>query len=203
MDARIAAIIKRLGELYPDPRPFLHFTSPFELLVAVILSAQCTDARVNLVTPTLFKVANTPEKMLKLGEKRLIPYIRSTGFFNAKAKSIIEASRGIVEKFGGEVPQTLEELQMLRGVGRKSASVVLSQAFGTPAFPVDRHVLRVANRLGLAHANTPDKTDLQLRKVIPKKFWIPTRVFGTAAAKGGTHVLAPPAAPEVWRGMFA
>lgn len=165
-------VIAGLRKLYPNPKAPLHFTTPFELLIATILSAQCTDERVNKVTPALFKVANTPEKIVKLGEKKLIEYIRSTGFYNSKAKSIMGAARAILEKFGGRMPDTLEKLQQLPGVGRKTASVVLIHAFGIPAFPVDRHVLRVANRLGLANAKTPDKTDLQLRENIPQKYWI-------------------------------
>ncbi len=173
MNALTKKIVGLLGKLYPDPKPFLSFRSPFESVVATILSAQCTDARVNKVTPALFHVANTPEKILALGEKKLMKYIKSTGFFRAKTKSIMGAARALVSKFGGKVPSSLEELQRLPGVGRKTASVVLSQSFGVPAFPVDRHVLRVANRLGLAHAKTPDKTDLQLRKKIQRGLWIP------------------------------
>lgn len=173
MARRIARIIKTLDGMFPNPMPFLKFQTPFESLVATILSAQCTDARVNLVTPRLFRVAGTPEKMLKLGEKKLIPYIRSTGFYRAKTKSLMGAARAITKKFGGKVPRTFEELQSLPGVGRKTASVVMAQAFGIPTFPVDRHVFRVANRLELAHAKTPEKTDLELRKNIPQKHWIP------------------------------
>lgn len=173
MDARTKKIVQELDRLYPNPKPFLQFSTPFEALVAVILSAQCTDARVNMVTPALFRAANTPEKMARLGVKKLVPYIRSTGFFNAKAKNIMGMARMLLSAFGGEVPRTMDELQKLPGVGRKTASVVLSQAFETPAFPVDRHVLRVANRLGLAHAKTPDQTDRELRKNISEKLWIP------------------------------
>lgn len=166
-------IIEVLGKRYPEPKPPLHFRTPFESLVATILSAQCTDERVNKVTPALFHAANTPQKILQLGEKRLRTYIQSTGFYKAKTKSLIGASKMLVEKFGGRVPSTLEELQKLPGVGRKTASVVLTQVFRIPAFPVDRHVLRVANRLALAKAKTPDETDFQLRKNIPEKYWIP------------------------------
>lgn len=169
---RQAKIIDVLRKLFPHPKAPLHFTTPFELLIATILSAQCTDERVNKVTPALFKTANTPEKIVKLGEKKLIEYIRSTGFYNSKSKSILGAARVIIEKFNGRVPDTLEKLQELSGIGRKTASVVLIHAFGIPAFPVDRHVLRVANRLALAKAKTPDETDLQLRENIPKKYWI-------------------------------
>jgi endonuclease-3 len=173
LKARIQKIIRVLNKLYPNPKPFLHFRTPFELLIATILSAQCTDVRVNIVTPALFLAAGTPEKILRLGEKKLIPYIRSTGFYRAKTKSLLGASKMIVEKFGGKVPGNLEELQKLPGVGRKTASVVLAQAFGIPAFPVDRHIFRVANRLALAHAKDADKTAEQLEKNLLKKYWIP------------------------------
>ena len=184
---RVKKIIAALNKLYPDPKPALKFETPFESLVATILSAQCTDARVNIVTRQLFRVANTPEGILKLGEKRLEIFVRSTGFFRAKTKSLNGAAKMIIEKFGGRVPENLEDLQSLPGVGRKTASVVLAQAFGIPAFPVDRHVFRVANRLelafvegakggaknGIKRAKTPEKTDFALRKNIPEKFWIP------------------------------
>lgn len=176
MEARIQKIIRVLNKFYPNPKPFLHFRTPFELLVATILSAQCTDVRVNMVTPALFRAANTPEKLLRLGEKKLIPYIRSTGFYRAKTKSLLGASKMIVEKFSGKVPASLEDLQKLPGVGRKTASVVLAQAFGIPAFPVDRHVFRVANRLALAHAKDAEKTAEQLEKNLPRKYWIPVHI---------------------------
>ncbi|MEK9132718.1 MAG: endonuclease III [Patescibacteria group bacterium] len=172
METRVRKILDILNKLFLNPVAPLHFSTPFELLIATILSAQCTDERVNKVTPALFEAANTPEKIIKLGDKKLIEYIRSTGFYNSKAKSIMGCAEAILEIFDGKVPETLEELQKLPGVGRKTASVVLIHAFGIPAFPVDRHVLRVANRLGLAHAKTPDETDEQLRKAIPEKLWI-------------------------------
>ena len=168
----VTRIINGLSKLYPNPQPSLDFKNPFELLVATILAAQCTDVRVNKITPALFRAASSPEKMIALGGKKLEGYIRSTGFFRAKAKSLMGACRALKEKFNGKIPSSLEELTALPGVGRKTASVVLSQAFDIPAFPVDRHVLRVANRLGLAASKTPDETDLQLRAAIPKHFWI-------------------------------
>lgn len=173
MNGRIRKIITIINKVYPHPRPFLYFKTPFESLVATILSAQCTDARVNIVTKKLFPVANTPKKILKLGEKKLIFFIKSTGFYRAKAKNIIGTAHMLLKKYGGRVPASLETLQMLPGVGRKTASVVLAQAFGTPTFPVDRHVFRVANRLALAQGKNPEETDRQLRKNIPKKYWIP------------------------------
>ncbi|MBI4994945.1 endonuclease III [Candidatus Peregrinibacteria bacterium] len=165
-------IIAALEKLYPNPKPSLKFKTPFESLVATVLSAQCTDARVNIVTARLFKAADTPEKILKLGEKRLEIFVRPTGFFRVKTKNLIAAAKMIVEKFGGRVPSSLENLQRLPGVGRKTASVILAQAFKIPAFPVDRHIFRVANRLGLANAKTAEETDFQLRKNILEKFWI-------------------------------
>lgn len=181
MNARIAKIIKTVNKLYPKPKPSLNFKTPFESLVATILSAQCTDQRVNKVTPALFRAANTPEKMLRLGEKKIMQYVKPTGFYKAKTKSLLGASKVIIENFAGRVPSTLENLQRLPGVGRKTASVVLAQAFKIPAFPVDRHIFRVANRLELAsaglngpkRAKTPEATDIALRKNIPEKFWIP------------------------------
>lgn len=172
MDARIKKIIAALDKLYPNPKPSLNFKNPFELLVATILAAQCTDLRVNKVTPALFKIAPVPEKMIKLNAEALQRHIKSTGFYRAKTKNLLLMSRALVKKFHGRVPLTLEELQQLPGVGRKTASVVLSQAFHIPAFPVDRHVMRVANRLGIARAKTPDKTDIQVRHAIPERYWI-------------------------------
>lgn len=173
MVARIEKILRGLEKLYPDVNPSLNFSSSFELLVATILSAQCTDKRVNMVTPALFKHARTPRQLARLPLGHLKRHIRSTGFFNSKARNLHACAKALLEKFDGEVPATLAELQTLPGVGRKTASVVLAQAFGIPAFPVDRHVLRVSNRLGLAHAPaSPDKTDVQVRKKIPPKYWI-------------------------------
>lgn len=172
MDKRIESIIEALNKLFPNPKPALNFTTPFESLVATILSAQCTDVRVNIVTKTLFKVANTPKEIVELGEKKLEEYIRSTGFFRAKAKNIVAAAKKLLADYGGKIPQSLEEMQRLPGVGRKTAGVVLAQAFKIPAFPVDRHIFRVAHRLALSTAKTPDKTDEKLRQNIPEKFWI-------------------------------
>lgn len=174
MDTRVKKISEILNKTYPNPRPFLNFKTPFELLIASVLSAQCTDERVNKVTPALFAIANTPEGLIKLGKKRLEELIRSTGFYRAKARGIMGAAESILKDFGGEMPNTLENLQKLPGIGRKTASVILSQAFGVPAFPVDRHVFRVANRLNLTGKpeKTPDKTDMALRKVFPEKDWI-------------------------------
>lgn len=164
-------ILTQLEALYPDAVPALKFRSPYELLVAVILSAQCTDERVNQVTEKLFQEHNTPQKMLLLSQEELEKYIYSCGFYHNKAAHILSASRDIVEKFGGEVPSTLEELRTLAGVGRKTANVVYAVAFGGDAIAVDTHVFRVSNRLGLAEGSTPEKVEEGLCRVIPKEKW--------------------------------
>ncbi len=164
-------ILAELAALYPDARPALKYSTPYELLVAVILSAQCTDERVNKVTDVLFAEHNTPAAMLTLTQDELEKYIFSCGFYRNKAAHILSASRDIVEKFGGEVPSGYDELRTLAGVGQKTANVVWSVAFGGDAIAVDTHVFRVSNRLGLAHANTPEKTEEQLKKAIPKSDW--------------------------------
>lgn len=164
-------ILNRLEALYPDAAPALHFRSPYELLVAVILSAQCTDERVNKVTAQLFEKYHTPEQMLALTQEQLERYIYSCGFYHNKAAHILSASRDIVEKFGGKVPSTLEELQTLAGVGRKTANVVYAVAFGGDAIAVDTHVFRVANRLGLAAGKTPEQVERGLCAAIPKERW--------------------------------
>ncbi len=164
-------ILTELARLYPDARPALHYTSPYELLVAVILSAQCTDERVNKVTAVLFEAHNTPQKMLALSQEELEKYIFSCGFYRNKAAHILSASRDILQKFGGEVPSTIEELRSLAGVGQKTANVVYSVAFGGDAIAVDTHVFRVSNRLGLASADNPFQTEEQLKKAIPQSDW--------------------------------
>ena len=163
--------LRILSELYPDPRPELVYTSPFELLVAVMLSAQCTDKQVNKVTAELFPVANTPEGILALGEEKLMSMIHSCGFFRMKGKHILETSRILVEKYGGQVPADRDTLTELPGVGRKTANVVVSNAFRIPAIAVDTHVFRVSNRIGLAEAKTVEKTEEQLMAHIPEKDW--------------------------------
>ncbi len=169
MNAEI--ILRKLKEAHPNAGCELVYRTPFELLVAVILSAQCTDKRVNAVTAELFKVYDTPEAFAVLTVDKLKPYIFSCGFYNNKGANIIEASKAIVERFGGEVPRTLEELTSLAGVGRKTASVVLSVAFGIPAMPVDTHVFRVSRRLGLSDGNTVEAVEEDLRARFPKEEW--------------------------------
>lgn len=172
MNKRIVnTILKILSETYPEAKCALKFGSPYELLVATMLSAQCTDVRVNKVTSELYKEFNTPEKMVSLTEEELGEKIKSCGFFRNKSKHILEASRTIMEKYQGQVPDTMEKLITLPGVGRKTADVVLSNAFGVPAIAVDTHVFRVSNRLGIARGNTPHKVEMELMKNIPKDMW--------------------------------
>lgn len=170
MDAK-EEILKELERLYFGSRPALLYRSPYELLVAVILSAQCTDERVNKVTAELFKEYDTPEKMLALSQEELERKIFSCGFYRNKAKHILSASQDILERFRGEVPATQEELQTLAGVGRKTANVVYSVAFDGDAIAVDTHVFRVSNRLGLAAGKTPAEVEKGLMQAIPKENW--------------------------------
>lgn len=160
-----------LAREYAGARPALHYKTAYELLVAVILSAQCTDERVNKVTAELFKAYNTPAAMVTLPQEELEKKIFSCGFYRNKAAHILSASRDILEKFGGEVPENFEDLCSLAGVGRKTANVVSSVWFRRDAIAVDTHVFRVSNRLGLAHANTPEKTERDLMRAIPQKDW--------------------------------
>ena len=163
--------MKILEDVYFGAKPQLVFSTNFELLVAVILSAQCTDVRVNIVTERLFKKANTPQQILEFGIKNLENEIHDCGFFRAKAKHIFETSNIILEKFNGEVPNNFDDLVSLPGVGRKTANVIMAVAFKKPAIAVDTHVFRVSNRLGLAKGNTPLEVEEGLKKVIPKEKW--------------------------------
>lgn len=163
--------LRILSELYKDARPALHYATAYELLIAVILSAQCTDERVNKVTAELFKEHNTPETMLLLSQEQLEKYIFSCGLYKSKAAHIFSATKDIVERFGGQVPESFADLKSLAGVGQKTANVVSAVWFDKDAIAVDTHVFRVSNRLGLADANTPLKTEEQLKKVIPQKDW--------------------------------
>jgi endonuclease-3 len=170
---RIAAILKGLDEAYPDVECALVHRSPWELLVATILSAQCTDVRVNMVTPELFKRFPTPAAMAKAKLPELEELIRTTGFFRNKAKSIQGAARKITEEFGGKVPQTLAELITVPGAARKTANVVLGVSFGlAEGVVVDTHVFRIARRLGLAKSDTAEKVEQELMKVLPPDRWI-------------------------------
>ena len=163
--------LRILEETYRGAIPELKFDSVFELLVAVILSAQCTDKRVNQVTQILFPIADTPEKILQLGQSKLEEIIKPCGYFRAKAKHIIGAAQILIDNYGGEVPSDFDELIKLPGVGRKTANVVTSVAFKNPAIAVDTHVFRLANRMKLAEGNTPLEVELGLQKIIPREKW--------------------------------
>jgi len=165
-----AEIFARFARANPDPTTELKYRTPYELLVAVILSAQATDKSVNAATAELFKVADTPSEMLALGLDGLIPYIRTIGLFNTKAKNLIETSRLLVERHGGEVPANREALEQLPGVGRKTANVILNTAFGQDTIAVDTHIFRVANRTGLAPGKTPLEVENRLLKFVPEPY---------------------------------
>ena len=168
--AKRTEIFRRLREKMPTPKSELEYGSPFELLVAVVLSAQATDRSVNLATARLFPVARTPEAMLKLGESGLIPYIQTIGLFRTKAKNIVALCRMLIEEHGSKVPADHEALMKLPGVGRKTANVVLNVAFGHPTIAVDTHIFRVANRTGLAPGKTPEEVERKLVKFTPQEF---------------------------------
>ena len=169
-NAKRHEIFSRLKAHNPEPTTELNYTTPFELLVAVILSAQATDKGVNKATEKLFAKANTPAAILKLGEKGLKKYIQTIGLFNSKAANIIKTCQILVERYQGDVPQTRAELEALPGVGRKTANVVLNTAFGHPTIAVDTHIFRVANRTGLATGKTPLAVEEKLLRVTPKEF---------------------------------
>lgn len=163
-------IIEKLSGVFTD-KPALNFGTPYQLLVAVILSAQCTDERVNRVTANLFERYSTPETLIQLTQEQLEKYIFSCGLYKSKAKHILSATKDIIEKFGGNVPSDLKTLQSLAGVGRKTANVVYSVAFGGQAIAVDTHVFRVSNRIGLASATNVLNTEKQLMKILDKSDW--------------------------------
>jgi endonuclease-3 len=170
--AHIRAIFRAFQKANPAPKTELYFTNPFTLLVAIVLSAQATDAGVNKATPALFAAADTPDAMQALGEEKIKRYIKTIGLFNAKAKNIAMLSQRLVKNFSGKVPQTREELESLPGVGRKTANVWLNCVLGKPTIAVDTHVFRVANRIGLANGTTPLAVELQLENNIPKEFML-------------------------------
>jgi len=167
---KVAAIFARLKSLNPQPTTELEYSTPFELLVAVILSAQATDKSVNLATRTLFKHANTPQAIAQLGIEGLSNYIRTIGLYNSKAKNVIEMCRILLEQHGGEVPQSREALEALPGVGRKTANVILNTAFGQPTIAVDTHIFRVANRTGLAPGENVRDVEDHLLRVVPPEY---------------------------------
>ena len=164
-------ILAILAAAYAGTSTALNYTSPFELLIAVVLSAQCTDARVNIITVRLFPLYDTPEKVLALGEEKLAEMIRDCGLFRSKARNIIAACEMLCRDYGGKVPDSFAELTKLPGVGRKTANVLLSQLFSIPAIAVDTHVFRVAKRLGLAKGGTPLAVEEELMKTIPRESW--------------------------------
>ena len=169
---RAVKIFDILKEEYPDPEPALDYTSPFELLIATILSAQCTDERVNIVTKDLFRKYKTPEDYVSADIEVLKKDIYSTGFYNQKAKSIVACCTELIENYGGEVPADFEKLNKLHGVGRKTASVVAGNAFGIPAIAVDTHVKRLSNLLGFVDTKNPDKIEAELKELLPESYWV-------------------------------
>jgi endonuclease-3 len=170
---RTLEIIKRLRNAYPDAHCALNHTTPFELLIATILSAQCTDERVNIVTADLFRKYRGPEDFVKVSQQELERDIHSTGFFRNKARNIKAASQRLIEAYGGEIPQTMEEILTLGGVARKTGNVVLGNAFGIASgVVVDTHVSRLSQRLGLTREKTPEKIERDLQELIPKKYWV-------------------------------
>ncbi len=177
-EQKLAVEIRRMGQIlsilkreYPESKCSLDHRNAYELIMATILSAQCTDERVNKVTPALFKKYPTPKKMASAPQEEVEELVRTTGFFRSKAKALRETSQAIVENHGGEVPDTLEELVKLRGVGRKTANVVLGNVFGIPSLVVDTHVGRLSRRLGFTKSSDPVKVELEMMKIVPREDW--------------------------------
>lgn len=169
---KAAFILQELSRLYPDPPVPLDHQDAFTLLIAVLLSAQCTDVRVNLVTPHLFKLASTPQDMIKLSIREIEDIIRPCGLAPAKSKNIWNLSKILIERYRGEVPASMEALEELPGVGHKTAGVVMIQAFGVPAFPVDTHIHRMMSRWGLSNGKTVDQTERDAKILFPEETWI-------------------------------
>ena len=184
----IVCVFERFKKQNPEPKSELEYKNPYTLLVAVVLSAQATDKSVNKATRSLFEVADTPEKMTALGEEKLIEYIRSIGLYKNKAHNVIELSKTLISEFNSQVPSTREELERLSGVGRKTANLVLTKGHNIAGICVDIHVHRISNRLGLTKTKTPDETELALRKILPKKYWID---FNTYLVTLGQNVCKP------------
>ena len=168
---RAALVLKRLNEHYPEPPIPLDHRDPFTLLIAVLLSAQCTDRKVNEVTPALFAAGPDPAAMATLKEEEILGHIRQLGLARTKAKNVRRLARILIEEHAGQVPKSFEALEALPGVGHKTASVVMAQAFGVPAFPVDTHIHRLAQRWGLSEGNSVSRTELDLKRLFPKKVW--------------------------------
>jgi endonuclease-3 len=196
---QVFEFFRRLAEDNPSPTTELEFSNPYTLLVAVVLSAQATDASVNLACRPLFAKISTPQQMVELGEEALREQIKTIGLFNTKAKNVIALSEALIRDFGGQVPRTRDELQTLPGVGRKTANVVLNTAFGEETFAVDTHVFRVCNRTGLAPGKTPKEVEAKLEKLVPQPFrrdahhWL--ILHGRYVCKART--------PECWRCVVA
>jgi endonuclease-3 len=169
-EAEIAEMFRRFQEVDAHPKTELHYRDPFTLLVAVILSAQATDASVNRVTPDLFRLADTPEKLAKLSQAALEDKIKTIGLYRSKAKNLIAMAKALVAEHGGKVPETREALMALPGVGRKTANVVLNTAFGQNTIGIDTHAFRVANRTGLAPGKTPLEVELKLERIVPERY---------------------------------
>lgn len=170
-DKEVKEVLDILDRTYPDARPELDHSNAFEMLLATILSAQCTDVRVNIITKDLFKLVKGPEDVLDLGFERLSDLIRTCGFFNTKAKNILKTCEILVDKYDSQVPQTIEDLMTLPGVGRKTANVVVSTCFGQPAIAVDTHVFRVSNRIGIVDEDNVEDTEKVLMERIDRDFW--------------------------------
>lgn len=168
---KVEIVLEELQRAYPDPGCPLQHRDAFTLLVAVMLSAQCTDARVNLVTPALFDVAPTPQALAAMDWPQVRAYIATCGLAETKARRLVATARLLVERHNGEVPSTFEELEALPGVGHKTASVVMAQAFGHPAFPVDTHIFRLARRWGLSRGKTVEKVESDLKRCFPRHLW--------------------------------
>jgi endonuclease-3 len=168
---KAAYILKELQNLYPNPKPALDFKDHYTLLISVLLSAQCTDKKVNQITPLLFSKADTPEKMIKLGQSKILEIIRPCGLSPQKSKAIFELSKILINEHKGEVPSSFEELEKLPGVGHKTASVVMAQGFHVPAFPVDTHIFRLARRWKLSRGNSVKKVEEDLKNIFPKDLW--------------------------------
>jgi endonuclease-3 len=169
---RALKIIELLMSEYPEPKPALQYKTPFQLLIATILSAQCTDERVNIVTKTLFKKYKNPEDFIKVSSRELEKDIFSTGFYRQKAKSLKACCQTLIDEFEGKVPGDFDSLNRLRGVGRKTASVVAGNGFGIPAVAVDTHVKRISNLLGFIESKDPEKIESRLKELLPEKYWI-------------------------------
>lgn len=168
---RAAIVLEALEQAYPNPGCPLHHTDSFTLLVAVMLSAQCTDARVNMVTPALFAAAPTPQALASMDWQQVREYIATCGLTQTKAKRLVEMAKLLVERHNGQVPASFEELEALPGVGHKTASVVMAQAFGMPAFPVDTHIFRLARKWKLSRGKTVEAVEADLKKCFPKHLW--------------------------------